>query len=155
MSVENRSFDLLADKLKPIFNKMKVLLVDDMPENIEIYRSMMVDLGVEKGNIASAQNGLSALAMINSVHPDLVLTDWNMPVVDGLQFAKKMRDLKSHKDLLIVMITAEQDSKIEEVRPYVNAFLRKPVTVQTMEQMMVSIVAKRATDPLHPLSSYG
>jgi hypothetical protein len=49
------------------------------------------------------------------------------------------------------MITAESEADLEEARPYVNAFLRKPVQNHVIEKMILSVVAKRVSDPNHPL----
>lgn len=144
-------YDLLKKKLAPLFAKLKVLIVDDMPMNIDSYRLILLDLGIPRENMHAATNGLKAFAAINSVRPDLVLADWNMPIMDGLTFSKKVRDNSLYKDLIILMITAESEADLEQVRGYVNAFLRKPVQNAVIEKMVLSVVAKKLADPNHPL----
>ncbi len=144
-------YDLLKQKLKPLFSRMKVMVVDDMPMNIDSYRLILMDLGVQRENISSATNGLKAFTQLNGVRPDLVLADWNMPVMDGLTFARQVRDSSRYHDLIILMITAESEADLEQARSYVNAFLRKPVQNGVIEKMVLSVVAKKLSDPNHPL----
>lgn len=144
-------YDLLKQRLKPLLSQMKVLVVDDMPMNIDSYRMILMDIGFQREHIHSATNGLKALTSINPVRPDLVLADWNMPVMDGLAFAKKIRENSRYKDLVILMITAESEADLEQARGYVNAFLRKPVKNMVIEKMILSVVAKKLADPNHPI----
>ncbi len=144
-------YELLKKRLQPLFAKMKVLVVDDMPMNIDSYRLILRDLGIPRENMHAATNGLKAFTAINSVRPDLVLADWSMPVMDGLTFAKKVRETGRHDNLIILMITAESEADLEQARGYVNAFLRKPVQNHVIEKMILSVVAKKLADPKHPL----
>lgn len=145
-------YDQLKQRLKPKFSKMRVMVVDDMPMNIDSYRLILMELGVARERIFSATNGLKAFTALNAVKPHLVLADWNMPVMDGLSFAKKVRENERFVDLVILMITAESEADLELARNYVNAFLRKPVRNGVIERMILSVVAKRLADPSHPIS---
>ncbi|MBT3197912.1 MAG: response regulator [Gammaproteobacteria bacterium] len=145
------NFDLIKEKLQPVFASLHVMVVDDMPMNIDSYRLILQGLGIDRGNISAATNGLKALTTINSTRPDLILSDWNMPVMDGLTFAKNLRKTELHKDIVLIMITAESEADLEDARPYVNAFLRKPVQNAVIEKMILSVVAKRVADPNHPM----
>ncbi len=144
-------YDLLKERLKPVCAKMKVLVVDDMPMNIDSYRSILRKVGIRRENIVSATNGLMAFTVLNSAKPDLVVADWSMPVMDGLSFVKKARENDAFKNLMIVMITAESELDLEKVRDYVNAFLRKPVKNHVIEETILTIIAKKVADPNHPL----
>ncbi len=145
------NFDVLKQRLRPLFSKLKVMLVDDMPANLESYRMAMVEIGIERNNIVTATNGLDALTRLNQAHPDLVLSDWNMPILDGLSFIMKARKMAHFQNKIFIMITAEQDADLEKARPHINAFLRKPATAATIEKMILSVVAKKVADPNHPL----
>ncbi len=145
-------YDLLKQKLKPILAKMRVMVVDDMPMNIDSYRMILMDIGIQRENIFSATNGLKAFTSVNTSKPHLVLADWNMPVMDGLSFAKKIRENSRFADLVILMITAESEADLEQARAYVNAFLCKPVQNAVIEKMILSVVAKKLADPNHPMS---
>lgn len=146
-------YSALQLKLRPILSNLKVLIVDDMPTNIDSYRLILLDLGVARENIKTATNGLIAFTSMSS-HPDLILADWNMPVMDGLAFSKKVREYPVHEHRIILMITAEEEADLEKARPYVNAFLRKPATNDTIQKMILSVLAKKVADPNHPLGSH-
>jgi CheY-like chemotaxis protein len=145
-------YDLLKQKMKPILSRMRVMVVDDMPMNIDSYRLILLDLGIQRGNIFSATNGLNAFTSMNAAKPHLVLADWNMPVMDGLGFAKRVRENSRFTDLVILMITAESEADLELARAYVNAFLRKPVKNGVIERMILSVVAKKLAEPGHPIA---
>jgi two-component system chemotaxis response regulator CheY len=144
-------FDAIKKKLSGVFSTMRVMVVDDMPMNLDSYRLILQGLGVQRSNIFSATNGLKAVTSMVSTKPDLILSDWNMPVMDGLTLAKNIRKSSHLDNLILIMITAESEADLEEARPYVNAFLRKPVQNHVIEKMILSVVAKRVADPNHPL----
>ena len=148
-------YDKLRHRLSLVLRRMTVMMVDDMPANLDIYRMILVGLGIPRENIVSATNGLAAYARMNSTKPDLVLADWNMPVMDGLAFIKEVHAKGRFEDTIFVMITAEQDADLEQARPHIDAFLRKPATNATIEKMILSVVAKRVANPDHPLGKTG
>ncbi len=141
----------LKIRLRPLLASMRVLLVDDMVSNLDQYRMILNDAGFSRGNIDTANNGLNGLTKLISSTPDLVIADWNMPIMDGFQFVQNIRKHEHLKSIIIVMITAESDSDLEQVSPYVNAFLRKPATQDSIERMIVTSIAKKVADPAHPL----
>jgi CheY-like chemotaxis protein len=73
-------------------------------------------------------------------------------VMDGLGFAKRVRENSRFTDLVILMITAESEADLELARAYVNAFLRKPVKNGVIERMILSVVAKKLAEPGHPIA---
>ncbi len=151
MNQNTIDYPALQKKLRPLLAQLKVLIVDDMPTNIDAYRLILLDLGIARENITTATNGLIAFATMTS-QPDLILADWNMPVMDGLAFSKKVREYPVHQHRIILMITAEEEADLEQARPYVNAFLRKPATNDTIYKMILSVLAKKVADPDHKLT---
>ena len=117
-----------------------VVLVDDMSANIETNRLLLIDMGFNRDNIAVAQSGLGAFSKLEGV--DLIITDWNMPLVDGRELVMKVRE-KGFGDPAIVMITAELDKDMHQVEEYVDGFLKKPFTVAQVEDMIYTAMAKR------------
>lgn len=132
----------LKAKVSPLLAHKKVLLVDDMPLNRDNYREIMSALGVSKTNIFESGNGLQALDVLKQHTVDIVVTDWNMPFMSGQMLVSEIRKLPEHKNMLIFMVTAEDDKDMETVRPYIQAFLKKPFTWSTVEKMVVSVLAK-------------
>ncbi|MBF0343635.1 MAG: response regulator [Nitrospirae bacterium] len=125
------------------FKTMKVLLIDDMMPNIKNNTMLLEDIGFTKSNISYASNGAQAFSKLMVVKPNFIITDWNMPMVDGLTFVKKLREIEAYKDIPVIMITAEPDKKVKDVEPYVNAFLKKPYTIQYLEDTIYSVVARK------------
>ncbi len=140
----------LQQRLAPLISQLKVMIVDDMPANIDAYRMILLELGVPRKNIQSTTNGLSAITRMQRT--ELILADWNMPILDGLEFAKRVREYLNHKQPIILMITAEAEADMEQVRPWVDAFLRKPTTNETIRRMVLSVLGKKVADPDHPLT---
>jgi two-component system, chemotaxis family, chemotaxis protein CheY len=137
----------IPEKVKEIvksrFRSMKVLLVDDMELNITNNMMTLCRIGFSRSNISSANNGLMAFQMATKASPDLIMTDWNMPMTDGLTFVKKFRNFPAYKNIPIIMITAEPDKNRAEVEMYINGFLKKPYTVTDVENLIYSVVGRK------------
>jgi two-component system chemotaxis response regulator CheY len=86
---------------------MRVLIVDDSRAMRSMLRKMMTELGFEVFEAGHGQEGLEVLAKDGAM--DLVLVDWNMPVMDGLEFVKAMRLERHYADVKVMMVTAEND----------------------------------------------
>lgn len=85
-------------------NKQKILIVDDEPALLEGIVNYYIE-SREPYELFQALNGETALTVVNEVVPDLVLTDWDMPVMDGLQLIAKMKASKACSDIPVVMMT--------------------------------------------------
>ncbi len=111
---------------------MKVLLVDDSRTMRAIQRKILHSLGYE--DIAEANDGIEGLSQVVAEKPDLILLDWNMPNMDGLTFALKLRETR--KDIPIIMVTteAERTRVIEAIRAGVNNYVVKPFTPQMLTE---------------------
>lgn len=113
---------------------MKVLVVDDSA----VMRKIVIKALKEAGHteIEEAANGKEALDKIDGV--DIVLTDWNMPVMDGLTFVKEAR--KSHQ-VPIVMITTEGGQKevLEAMKSGVSDYIVKPFTPAVLISKLESV----------------
>lgn len=151
METLDSNTSLLKQRLRPLFSTMRVLLVDDMATNLDQYRLILADLGFERANVDTAVNGLIGLSKLVKEVPDLIIADWNMPLMDGYQFVKNIRQHKHLDALILTMVTAEHEKDLQEVAPYINAFERKPATTADLEKMIITAVAKKVADPHHPL----
>lgn len=116
---------------------MKVLVVDDSA----LMRKILIKALNEGGHsdVVEAGHGEEALTLVDGV--DLVLTDWNMPVMDGLTFVKEVRKTN---DVPIVMITTEggQKAVLEAVKYGVNDYLVKPFTPSALLSKVKSVLKK-------------
>ena len=107
-------------------DKSKILIADDEPLNISLYHQMLKQSGSE---IIKAQDGHAAVGMVQSERPDLVILDWNMPVMNGLEALKAIKEDPETKDIPVIMITGimtTSDHLQKALKAGAIDFLRKP-----------------------------
>ncbi len=110
---------------------MKVLIVDDDP----IIRKLLGHYLDSSGyKTLYASNGLEALEALVRDNVNLVLTDLNMPYMDGIELVKHMRDDEKLRNIPVLMVTTEDDIKTKELamKTGVNGYLIKPVTAEAV-----------------------
>jgi PAS domain S-box-containing protein len=104
----------------------KLLLVDDEPLNLKLYEKMLKDFGFQ---IFTAANGFECLEKVGERFPDLILLDWNMPVMDGIEALTKLKSSETTRDIPVLMITGVMTSA-EDLSYAMSAgaidFLKKP-----------------------------
>jgi len=110
-----------------------ILVVDDSPTMRRIIRNTLERIGYT--NSIEADNGKSALDQMQENDVELIITDWNMPVMNGLEFVTEIRSDKETKDLPILMITTRgmKDDVLQAVHAGVNNYVVKPFTPETLE----------------------
>jgi two-component system chemotaxis response regulator CheY len=111
-----------------------VLIADDSATILKIMKNALVSCGVEPQDIYEALNGQEAYNQFHLKSPDLVFTDWNMPVMNGLEFIKKIR-AEGYKTP-IIMITSEgrKNDILTAVKAGVNDYIVKPFTPKTLKE---------------------
>jgi len=114
----------------------KILIVDDFATMRRILRNILKEIGFT--NISEADNGKTALNALKKENYDLVLCDWNMPEMSGLELLNKIRSDDELKGLLFVMVTAEASKKniIEAIKAGVNSYIVKPFTAETVNKIL-------------------
>ena len=98
--------------------------------------------GVELGPILEAGNGLEALEILRRERVDLVLSDINMPVMNGLEFVRQLSQLESAKGIPVVMITTEgsESHVMEALSSGAKGYIRKPFTAEQVKQQILSLL---------------
>jgi len=121
---------------------MKILCVDDFPTMRRIIKNILKQLGFE--NVEEAENGAEAYEKVKDGSYQFVVTDWNMPVLDGLGFLKKVRSDEKVKHIPILMVTAEaeKDKVIAAIQAGVNNYVVKPFTADVLKEKMDKIFEK-------------
>jgi len=111
---------------------MDVLIVDDFATMRRILKNIIRQIGFT--NIYEADNGKNALNMLKKQKFDLILCDWNMPEMSGLELLSKVRSDNELKDMPFVMVTAEaqKNNIIEAVQAGVSNYVVKPFTAETI-----------------------
>jgi len=120
---KNLQEKLQEDSLSYHFHKAKILIVDDVQDNREL---IIKNFEGSKLQVVSAENGKEAIEVFKKEHPDLILMDIRMPVMDGYAAAKEIR---KYSDVPIIALTASvmQDEYERSRREHFDGFLRKPV----------------------------
>ena len=125
---------------------MKILVVDDFSTMRRIVRNLLVELGFSNPLIQAADDGENAIAMLRSQPFDLVVTDWNMPNMTGIDLLKAIRAEASLKGLPVLMVTAEnnRDQIIAAAQAGVNGYIVKPFTAVTLKEKLTKIFERIA-----------
>jgi len=123
---------------------MKILVVDDFSTMRRIIKNLLRDLGFN--NTSEADDGLTALPMLKSGNYDLLVTDWNMPGMQGIDLLKAVRadDDESLKNIPVLMVTAEQKKEqiVEAAQAGVNGYIVKPFTALILKEKLEKIFAR-------------
>lgn len=131
-------------KVENILASVEVLIVDDNPFIRKLVRNLLVTFGVK--SIAEAPDGLAGLEYIRLHAPDIVILDWEMPMVNGAEFLRIVRSPATFPvpDVPIIMLTAhlERWRVLEATKLGVNEFVAKPVSGKVLLERIVSIIAK-------------
>jgi len=124
--------------------KVRVLVVDDFPTMRRIVRSLLRQLGFE--NVDEAENGEDALKKLRSAEYGLVISDWNMPVMEGLELLKHIRNDPQLKDIPFLMVTAEAEKEkvIEAIKSGVDNYIVKPFTGDVLKEKLEKIAQKKS-----------
>jgi len=112
---------------------MKVLVVDDFSTMRRIVKNLLRDLGFT--NIQEADDGSTALPMLQNGDFDFVVTDWNMPGMQGIDLLKAIRADSSLAHIPVLLITAEakKEQIIMAAQAGVNGYIVKPFTAGTLK----------------------
>ncbi len=123
----------------------KILIVDDLPENVEIIKQILEDTYDPVYEFFTANNGLKALEMANSVMPDLILLDVMMPGMNGFEVARKVKGDSKTRFIPIIMITAleSQEDRIKGLEAGVDDFVTKPVNIIELRARVKNLIKLR------------
>ena len=121
---------------------MQILIVDDYKTMLRIIRNLLKQL--DFGNVDDASDGGDALAKLRTKQYDLVISDWNMEPMTGLQLLGEMRGDADLKSIPFIMVTAE--SKTENVvaakEAGVNNYIVKPFNAETLRSKLTGVIGE-------------
>lgn len=123
---------------------MKFLVVDDFSTMRRIIKNLLNDLGY--ANVTEADDGATALPMLQAGNFDFLITDWNMPGMPGLDLLKAVRADARLAKMPVLMLTAEakREQIIEAAQAGVNGYVIKPFTAVTLKEKIDKILETRA-----------
>ena len=125
---------------------MKILVVDDFSTMRRIVRNLLVELGFSNPLIQEADDGENALALMRTTAFDMVVTDWNMPNMTGIDLLRAIRAEPKWKGLPVLMVTAENNREqiIAAAQAGVNGYIVKPFTAITLREKLEKIFERLA-----------
>jgi two-component system chemotaxis response regulator CheY len=133
-----------SKQAEALIQQLNVLLVDDNAFTRKLVRVMLNNIGVKAINEAS--NGITALQMIRQTPPDVVILDWEMPLLNGPELMRIVRSpgVFPVPDIPIIMLSSHSQHwrVVESVKLGVNEFLCKPVSAKALLDRLVSIVLR-------------
>lgn len=118
---------------------MKIMVVDDMSTMRRIIKNILKQLGF--GNVEEAENGKEALEKLRADTFGFVVSDWNMPVMSGIDMLRAIRADTGLKHIPVLMVTAEaqKENIIEAVQAGVSNYIVKPFTAESLQEKMGKI----------------
>lgn len=126
----------MADK------NLRILVVDDFPTMRRIVRNLLKELGFT--NVEEAEDGQQALEFLNQGSFELVISDWNMPNLDGLEMLRRVRANPATVTLPVLMVTAEakKENIIAAAQAGASGYVVKPFTAAVLEEKLGKVFEK-------------
>ncbi|MEA3417385.1 MAG: chemotaxis response regulator CheY [Thermodesulfobacteriota bacterium] len=125
-----------------IDKNMKIMVVDDFATMRKVIKNLLKQAGYK--NITEAEDGVEALKALKSEKVDFIISDWNMPNMNGLEFLKGVRADSEFSGLPFLMVTAEglKENVVEAVKAGVSNYIVKPFTSEVLNKKIEKIVEK-------------
>lgn len=128
--------------LSPRIKALKVLVVDDEHYMRKVTRTILTAIGVK--TILEAPDAVAGLELARTQLPDLMIIDWEMPLIDGAQLVRMIRTPGEFPapETPIIMLSAHSDHwrVVESARIGANEFVRKPVSIKTLEDRIIAVI---------------
>ena len=139
-----RMIQLIPQHISSLLQATKVLVVDDEFYSRKVVRTLLMAMGVT--HIYDADSGAKGLEAVRAVAPDVVLVDWEMPVMNGAAFSKAVRNPGKfpYPNVPIIMLTGHSERwRVEEaLRLGVNEYLLKPISGKLLCDRLVATLTK-------------
>ena len=130
--------------IEPLLHRLNILIVDSNAYMRRVTRMMLTNLGAK--SVIEASDGLAALESIRTCDPDVMLLDWDMPVLNGMEVMRIVRSpgVFPRPNLPIIMLTnrGHRTSVLQALRAGAHEFLVKPTSAKALRDRLTSIVFK-------------
>ena len=129
-------------------NNMSVLIADDMENMCKSIRGMMKVLGYGR-KFKLVGNGREAWNLVKSESIDIVIADWNMPLMTGVDLLERIREDKQLREMPVMMVTAEANREVvaEAAEADIDFYVLKPLTVKTLGKRIANMLEKANNPP--------
>jgi two-component system chemotaxis response regulator CheY len=116
------------------------LIVDDYNTMIRILRNLLRQLGFS--NIDEASDGRTALTKMRTTEYALVISDWNMEPMTGVELLRQVRAVDRHRNMPFLMVSNDEESEIRATREGANSYIVKPFNAMALKGKIEAIVGK-------------
>ncbi len=120
-------------------SKLKVLVIDDSKENLLIMKKLLAGFGCAPFLL---QNPMGAQDLFANNHFDLVITDWKMPEINGIELARRLRKIKPEIPIVLLTAFGQLEEKKEAENAGINVFLSKPISSVTLYDVIIFVFGK-------------
>jgi DNA-binding response OmpR family regulator len=138
------SMEFSKNEIEAMIRSLRVLVIDNSQFMRKILRNLLLNVGVKE--VYEASDGIAGLEAIRTIGPDIVVLDWELPLLSGAELVRIVRSpgLFPIPDVPIIMLSSygERARVLEAVRIGVNEYLVKPISAQALLDRMVSILVK-------------
>ena len=112
----------------------RILVVDDFSTMRRMIKNVLKE--IDFTNVAEADNGENGWKVLESEEIELVISDWNMPVMSGIELLERVRDSDKFKELPFIMVTAEgqKENVIMAIKKGVTSYIVKPFSAEALEE---------------------
>ncbi len=132
----------LKEKIEKVISGYKIMVIDDSSTTRKMITNILGQIG--QNNVLEAENGIDALAKLAQNKVDLILCDWDMPNMNGLQFVKSLRRMKPYGNIPVLMMTtnAAKEEIIEALQAGATNYVAKPFTPQIIQQKIGKLLGR-------------
>jgi two-component system chemotaxis response regulator CheY len=125
--------------------KIRALIVDDSSVMRKIVERSLRQAGIDLVQVSEASNGAEALNLLADNSVDLILCDINMPVMDGIEFVRRLQSLDQAKSVPVVMITTEgsESHVVQALSAGARGYIRKPFTADQVKEHVLPVLGKK------------
>ena len=125
--------------------KARILIVDDSSVMRKIVERSLRQAGLEIVQVLEASNGAEALVVAQNSALDLILSDINMPTMDGLEFVRRLRDVENAKNVPVIMITTEagESAVVQALSNGARGYIRKPFTPEQIKEIIAPLLEEK------------
>lgn len=132
--------------VKALVEQLNILIVDDMESIRSLVRASLSTLGAKR--VAMAPDGLYAWQILKTNKVDMIICDWDMPKLSGIELLKRVRGSKNHKHIPFLLLTASSDKSrvTDAIRMGVSDYLSKPFQPKELEFRIIKLLRKVKLD---------
>jgi two-component system chemotaxis response regulator CheY len=123
---------------------MRAMVVDDFATMRKIIKSILQKINIT--DVIEAENGVNALELLKKEHPDIIISDWIMPEMTGIDFLKACKEDDTIKHIPFIMVTAEAQKEciMEAIKSGVDNYIVKPFTPDKLQSAIARAKARAA-----------